>query len=462
MSFETSFAQIRFGCGLSPRRAAPRTLDAVFARLESADSAAAAHPITSFDDMLPTMLRERDLARQRRKGTEIESKEAVAALRGIRREMAGLRSHNLRQVLARVIDAEDGIRERLTYFWADHFTANGRGKGQVFASATAAYVDAAIRPRILGPFRELLIAAVTHPLMLVYLDQPRSFGPNSPAAARGKRQRGLNENLAREVLELHTLGVGGPYAQNDVRQLAELFTGLTFTPKQGFVFRANMAEPGAETILGQRYGGSKATLADIHAALADLAAHPDTARHIAWKLAVHFVSDAPDPALVDTLARRYMDTDGHLGEVTRALLEHPSSWDATRRNIKPPFLFIASTLRALGVDRQQVAAWKHGRIVKMLYQPMARMGQVWEGPAGPDGYAEEDMHWITPQGMAARLQWAMAAPQILAGSLPDPRAFVETALGPWVTPEVAFAAKAAETRWEGIALVLASPAFQRS
>jgi uncharacterized protein (DUF1800 family) len=307
---------------------------------------------------------------------------------------------------------------------------------------------------------------VTHPLMLHFLDQMQSVGPGSRAARKARekgraRQPGLNENLAREVLELHTLGVGGPYGQDDVRQLAELFTGLSFTPGEGFVFRPRQAEPGAETVLGRSYGGNPATLESIHAALEDIAAHPATARHVAWKLAVHFVADDPDPALVDHVAARYLASDGDLMAVYAALLEHPAAWDPRLANVKPPADFIASTCRALAVAPDRLGEKRLKLIRRVLLGPMAVMGQPWQKPGGPDGWPEEDGDWITPQGLAARMRWAMAAPALLRPDLPDPRAFVTTALGPFAGEPVQFAAKAAETREEAIGLVLSAPAFQR-
>lgn len=462
MAFNSTFAEIRFGCGLSPRVAAARSVDAMIDRLAGPDVMAARFPIEPFTAFQPKMIELRNLRVAKRKGT-MAPKEAREATATLRRGMRMTHLENLRAWIGRASVTEDGLRERLTYFWADHFTAQGEGKGPVMRYTPSAYVEEAIRPRVTGKFRDLLLAAVTHPQMLVYLDQFRSVGPNSTFAKRkGQEKRGLNENLAREVMELHTLGVGGPYAQNDVRQLAELFTGMTFDPKRGFNFNVRRAEPGAETVLGKGYGGGRAMMQDIHKVLADLARHPDTARHIAWKLAVHFVSDQPDPALTDALAARYMATDGDLLEVTRALLEHPAAWSEERPNIKPPFWFMASGLRALGLSQERLMGWDLRRVAWLIKQPMGRMGQVWEGSPGPDGFPEEDMHWVTPQGMAARLQWAMTAPIALTGKLPDPRKFVVQALGERASDTVRFAARAAENRYEGVALVLASPDFQRT
>jgi uncharacterized protein (DUF1800 family) len=307
-----------------------------------------------------------------------------------------------------------------------------------------------------------LVAVVTHPLMLHYLDQNTSAGPNSRAAARARRTSGLNENLAREVLELHTLGVNGPYTQNDVRELAALFTGLSYTAEDGFVFRKPYAEPGAETVLGQSYGGKAPRLDDITAALHDIARHPATAQHIAQKLAVHFVADTPDPALVQALARRYGETGGDLSAVYTALLDHPAAWAPERVNVKPPVDFIGSAWRALAVDPEVVEGLSLRDLRRTLILPLRDMGQPWQAPDGPDGWPEEDSFWITPQGLSARLRWAVSAPPVLCDPLPEPSAFAPVALGQGAVPDpVEFATRAAETPAEAIGLVLASPAFQR-
>ncbi|NHX27388.1 DUF1800 domain-containing protein, partial [Escherichia coli] len=268
------------------------------------------------------------------------------------------------------------LRERLVRFWADHFTA--LGKNPILRGLEFGYVEEAIRPNITGSFAGLLKAAVTHPMMLHYLDQARAVGPNAPGA---KGVRGLNENLAREVLELHTLGVGAPYAQDDVRELAELFTGMTVNSEQAFNFRPRLAEPGAEEVLGQRYGGATARLADIHAALDDLAHHPATARHIATKLAVHFVADLPDTGLVDHIAGTYAQTGGDLLACYGALLDHPAAWGAEAQKARQPFDFVAASLRALDAPMPE----GDKAPLRLFARPMAEMGQPIEGPIGPDG-----------------------------------------------------------------------------
>ncbi|MFW8594547.1 DUF1800 domain-containing protein [Cribrihabitans neustonicus] len=463
MAFDAELAALRFGTGLSPDLAPPASAGAMLSALEGPDRMAERFPVPGLDDALETS---REYVRLRRKMVKLRDQpgyeSARKTFRSFRREQAHMRLDWHRQRLLRWSRAEEGFRERLTLFWADHFTA--QGKAGAFRHLAAPYAESVIRPHLAARFEDMLSAAVTSPLMLHYLDQNRSAGPGSRRAERASssgRTAGLNENLAREVLELHTLGVGGPYTQDDVRQLAELFTGLTYTAKEGFTYQRGMAEPGAEIILGRSYGGGRPQLEQVLEALRDLARHPATARHLARKLAVHFLSDQPPDALVQHLEGRYLDTGGDLPQVYAALLEHPSAWQPELMNVKPPFDFIASACRALGVSEAGLAALKRGQVRRLLLAPLTVMGQRWEFSSGPDGWPEADSAWITPQALAARLRWSMSAPRRLLEPLPDPRVFAEAALGQYAGPRVEFAARAAETESEGVGLVLASPAFQR-
>jgi uncharacterized protein (DUF1800 family) len=228
----------------------------------------------------------------------------------------------------RALTTPAGLLERLVLFWANHFAVSIR-KGGLVTVLIGGFEREAIRPHVLGRFADMLLAVERHPAMILYLDNERSTGPNSPTGrARG---RSLNENLAREILELHTLGVDGGYTQTDVTSFAKAITGWTMTGARDadggrFVFRANMHEPGAQRILGRDYG--QAGEAQGRAVLADLAVNPSTARHIARKLAAHFVADQPPPALVAALAESFRRTDGDLKEVVRTLILHPDVWAA--------------------------------------------------------------------------------------------------------------------------------------
>jgi uncharacterized protein (DUF1800 family) len=460
--FASELAEIRFGCGLSPRHAPPASRAAMLDGLTGPDTMAAAFPVEDFDAFRARMRQDKinRVARKEAEGTpQYEAADQVydAYRKATRIAMAGWAGNHVQ----RRVQTDTGFRERLVDFWTDHFTAYG--KGGILIRAAPTLVEDAIRPHVAGRFDDLLFAAVTHPVMLHYLDQDRSIGPNSPlrarAAARGREGLGLNENLAREVLELHTLGVDGPYGQDDVRQLAELFTGLNFNDRDGFIFRPRMAEPGPETVLGRVYGEDEDGLDAIRAALSDLAAHPATHRHLAGKLAVHFVADTPDPDLVDALAAAF--ATGELMAVYDALLAAPAAWSPDLRNAKPPFGFVTSALRALDAPPDLFTGLRESHFRRAIIDPMAAMGQLWLRPAGPDGFPEEDENWFTPQGLSTRIQWAMTAPEALRLPLPDPRAFPDMALGGFANETVRFAASAAESQSEAVGLVLSSPAFQR-
>ena len=460
MPFSPQFAEKRFGYGLSPLVPPVASVEAMLAGLQGPDLMAQTFPIEDFATFRLRML-EAERARQNAKKVGRKSPEGVKFTKQARIANKFAREAKadwFMQSLLRRTRTPQAFRERLVAFWGDHFTA--QGKQGVIRRATSPYLEDAIRPNIAGRFADLLIAAVTHPLMLHYLDQAYSIGPGSAAVKNRKGQSGLNENLAREVIELHTLGVGGPYTQADVRQLAELFTGLSFKAQEGFVFRSDFVEPGEETVLGRTYGPAPG-MGPIHQVLEDLAVHPATAEHIARKLAVHFVSDTPDPALVEHLRAAYAASAGDLGEVYAALLDHPAAWQTDRLNFKQPEEFVSSALRALAAGPDELGALDEKQVIGFFYRPMRLMGQLYQQPGGPDGWAEEDEDWLTPQGLAARLEWSMQVPRKLFDSLPDPRSFVQQALGDDAPSSVIFAAEAAETRHEAIGLVLSSPAFQR-
>ncbi len=365
---------------------------------------------------------------------------------------------NARLELARAVDADDSYRERLVRFWADHFTVAARRTPQ--RPLVTPFADEAVRPHLAAPFARMLRAAITHPAMLGYLDQTGSVGPDSVFGQR--RNRGLNENLARELLELHTLGVDGGYGQTDVRQAALLLTGLTTTPDKGTVYLDNRAEPGAETVLGKRYGGpGKGRIEDIHQLLDDLSVHPATARHLSWKLAVHFVSDTPDPALVADLAAVWIRTGGDLLAVSTALTEHPAASRPALEKARQPFDFIVAALRALDVSGAEILAWRDPALRRFALAPMGAMGQTWQQPNGPDGWEEALDRWITPQALATRIDWAMQMPRRLRDELPDARRFADMALVGMADDDLVRLVARAETNVEGVGLVLASPLFNR-
>ncbi|MEM8631957.1 MAG: DUF1800 domain-containing protein, partial [Pseudomonadota bacterium] len=445
---ETDVAQIRFGYGFRPQ-AKPLSRAALYDAAAGPDRAVAQYPGLSLDAALGMGRAFREAGRDRRNGVlgaERRYEGAQSALRGAVAD-------GLRTTLARVLASGAPLRERLTWFWADHFTVAPQNP---LSRATAlSFADDAIRPHLFGPFAGMLKAVLRHPSMLVYLDQFQSIGPQSRAARRSGR--GLNENLARELLELHTLGTGSGYTQTDVRAAAELLTGLSVDPNRGFVFRPFAAQPGAETVLGKTYGSGKpADIADIDAFLDDLAVRPETARHIARKLAIHFVADDPPEALTQDLEAAYRDTEGDLGAVTRVLLDHPETDRAPLRKVKTPFEFIASALTALGFRDSDLDRTNARALQRLVTRPLAVMGQPFMRAPGPDGWSEDPAHWITPQGLATRISWSVAVAARLGQRAGDPRFFLNRTLGDVAGAPLRFAVSAAETQAEGIAIVLAS------
>ncbi|MFT3996734.1 MAG: DUF1800 family protein [Asticcacaulis sp.] len=342
-----------------------------------------------------------------------------------------------------------GFHERLVMFWANHFAVSA-DKGLPLRVLAGAYEREAIRPHIAGRFRDLLVAAERHPAMQTYLDNDSSIGPNARANRNGKR--GLNENLAREILELHTLGVNGGYTQTDVTSFAKVLTGWgvdrTGQSRDGFRFNANAHEPGKHTVLGKSYGddGEQQGLR----VLDDLAKHPATAKHIATKLVRHFIADQPPPALVDLITRRFTDTQGDLSEVYAALLSAEESWSAPRSKLRTPQEFTLAAMRGLDVGMQP----------QRLTQTLRVLGQPLWQPPGPNGFSDLASVWTTPEGLNNRLDLAYQMGERLAERI-DPRAFAEDRLKGLITETTRRSVALAETRPQGLALVLLSPEFMR-
>lgn len=448
-------AAIRFGYGPSAAYPGPSDAAGLLAALTREDLGARAYPVPSFAAMQPDLVAFQEARRDRNKGMDPARGERFKRARNV---LVAANREALRARLLRAVMSPEGFRERLVAFWADHFTV--RDKRMPFSNLPSVHVEDAIRPHVAGRFAEMLTAATVHPAMLAYLDQDRAVGPASPG---GKRQgRGLNENLAREVLELHSLGVEGAYTQADVRQFAELLTGLTFNFRKGPLFRPNMAEPGAETVLGEVYGGEdRARIEDIHAALEDIAAHPATARHIARKLAVHFISDTPPGDLVETMARAYTDNDGALMAVYAAMLGHPAAWAPVGAKLRQPWDFVIAALRATGTTEARLLALRRQDIRRFIAEPLAQMGQPFQQPPGPDGWPEEAAAWINPPGLAARLTWARNIGKLHDAPLPDPGALMALTLGDGASRSLVQAVPRAESEAAAVALILSSPDFNR-
>ncbi len=343
-----------------------------------------------------------------------------------------------------------GFAERWALFWANTLSVSATK----FPSAVfmGPYEREAIRPNVFGPFEDLLVAAETHPAMLVYLDQAQSVGPNS----RNGQQTGagLNENLAREIMELHTLGADAGFTQSDVTELARALTGWAMPrAREGetekvFNFYPRLHEPGPRTILGKTY--AEGGLDQGQAILRDLANHPATARRAAKRIASHFVSDTPSPALVDALERAWIDSGGDLAVVARVLVQTPESWAAEPAKFKTPYEFVVSTHRALGTSPQAVQG---------LQIPLVEMGQPAFSAPSPEGWPDTAADWAGPDAIVKRFEWAKVVGTRSAQK--DPVATAEAALGARMGERTRQTVARAESRAEGLTLFLMSPEFQR-
>jgi uncharacterized protein (DUF1800 family) len=352
--------------------------------------------------------------------------------------------------------------ERLVHFWSNHFAVSVSKPG--LAAFAGAFEAEAIRPHVLGRFEDLLLAAERHIAMQLYLDQASSVGPSSGFAPRGagqgQRRPGLNENLAREIMELHTLGVRSGYSQADVTELARAMTGwgvagygrgsrLDKAEPGTFLFRQQVHEPGPRTILGKTYGepGEGQALA----VLRDLAASPATARHLAGKLAQHFAGDTPPPALVDRLAAAFTATRGDLASLYRALIDAPESWAAAPAKFKTPWEWLISAMRGTGY--RSLGGIAVGPTLVQLGQP------VWR-PGSPAGYDDVAASWIGPDALLRRVEVAQRIASRLGDDF-EPRALASKILPGAVGPATAGAIAQADSVATGIALLLVSPDFQR-
>jgi uncharacterized protein (DUF1800 family) len=348
------------------------------------------------------------------------------------------------------LGAEIGFLERLVWFWSNHFCVSA-DKGNV-RQICGAYEREVIRANVLGRFSDMLLAAESHPAMLIYLDNARSIGPDSIAGLRQKR--GLNENLAREILELHTLGVRTVYTQEDVTRFANVITGWTFVPFRQdpvrggeFEFNPRMHQPGAQTVIGRSY--PDAGMQQGRDLLAALARHPATAKHVAAKLARHFVADEPPPTLVEQLAKRFLATQGDLKEVTKALVAAPEAWEAPRAKLRRPGEWVVGMLRAAGITPPDIGPVMQAH--NLLGEPLWR-------PSAPKGFADESAPWL--DGLAQRLDIANQFARRL-GAEADPREVFEQALAPVASSETRQAVLRAESRPQALALLFMAPEFQR-
>lgn len=472
---DASIALNRFGLGARPDEAVPdaprRWLLDQFARWQPCPGTLATAPTSrtvaaGFARYMTQVRQLRQTAVAPAGGMTSPDTDAVKQARQIaRRDAQGYYAGAVAARATAALLTPAPFVERLVHFWANHFAVSADKLDVIGLAGTLEFE--AIRPHVLGRFGDMLSAVERHPAMLLYLDQAPSVGPNSPigtrVAALGKRKVGLNENLAREILELHTLGVGTGYTQADITEFARAMTGWTVAGlAQGpasrlpglqgepgaFAFAPALHEPGDRTIMAKRYAQSGE--AQAQAVLADLAAHPATARHLATKLARHFAGDTPPPAMITRLETAYLHSNGDLPTVYRALLDSPEAWTPQPAKFRTPWEWSIGCLRAMGYREMQPSP-----IVGLLGQ----LGQpVWR-PGAPAGYDDIAASWAGPDALLRRVEaaerFASRATEI------DARQLAGRLFPAALSPATAQALTRAESPGQALALLFVSPDMMR-
>ena len=360
--------------------------------------------------------------------------------------------------------------ERLVHFWSNHFAVSvDKRPARLFA---APLEREAIRPHVTGRFADMLLAVETHPAMLLYLDNARSVGPNSMLGRRiamrlarnGDMDKGkaggLNENLGREAMELHTVGVNAGYTQADVTEFSRALTGWSVPfprdfangkqPQSAFVFRANAHEPGSRRVMGRTF--AEGGVEQGKAILEFLARQPATAKHLSLQLAQHFVSDDPPQSLVERMAKSYLEHDTDLAAVYRTLIDSPEAWEAEARKFKTPQDFVISSLRAAQIDL--------GDRPQPVLALLQNLGEPMFDPRSPAGFTDNSANWIDADGLWKRVQAAEAISARVAQTNAQPLAFAQDILGPLLDEDTAQAIQRAESARQAHATLFASPAFQ--
>jgi len=349
--------------------------------------------------------------------------------------------------------------ERLVYFWSNHFAVSI--DKNVVAGVAGSLEREAIRPHVLGSFRDMLLAVEQHPAMLLYLDNQRSVGPNSQAAQRAARRDrtvGLNENLAREILELHTLGVDAGYTQTDVTSFAKVLTGWSIGLDAGqlmqgkvgeFQFRPQVHEPGSQTVFGHRY--AQADMAQGVAVLTDLATAPPTARHIATKLARHFIADDPPPRAVAQIAKAFEKSGGDLPQVYQAVIACQEAWEPSQIKFKTPQDYVVSIYRGLELPVTD-------RPDSIL--PFATLGQRQFAPGSPAGWPDRSADWDGASALMKRIEFVDALSQALS-SPPKVADLGPQLLGATYSDETRTSIARAANEAQALTLLLTSPEFLR-
>lgn len=372
VSFQT-MAAIRFGYGFKPGEPVPSDKRALLEQVRVGAASAPLFPIGGIEARRKAIADAADALQAIRKGNAADP-DKRAAENAMYRRLGEMSQRDIDARIAQAVFSPNGFYERLASFWVNHFSVSLQ-KTQQMRLIVPLFEAEAIRPNIGKPFPELLKAVTRHPAMLIYLDQAQSIGPDSQVGL--KQKKGLNENLARELIELHTLGAGSGYSQTDVRSAAMVLTGIALD-RQGLTaeFKPGMSEPGSHAVLGVGYGAKPRSEADYLAMLDNLALHPKTAQHICRKLVAHFIADQPPQPMIDVMADCWNNTKGDLSAVYATMLDHPDAWSGEGAKARSPFDFVVAGLRALNLPRNPLA---DSAAIPSL--TVADAGQGMEGPA---------------------------------------------------------------------------------
>jgi uncharacterized protein (DUF1800 family) len=420
--------------------------------------------LASSEKVLQEFFGQREERKAERKTRKKEPAPDAAGVVGSIRKT--LLPHYLAQAEARArmaIRSAASFHERLVQFWTNHFAVSV--DKPICLGLAGTLENEAVRPNVTRRFIDLLRAVEKHPAMIAYLDNQYSVGPNSSLARTAARRRAaagrkidINENLAREILELHTLGVNGGYTQADVTTFAKVITGWSIGGGQGplaggvpgrFHFRENVHEPGAQTLLGKTY--RQEGIAQGEAVLADLAAHASTARFLASKLVRHFVADDPPGACVDRVAEAYRKSEGDLPTMYRALIACDAAWTSAGSKYKTPQDFAYSAYRGLAVEPKEQ---------RTLLTPFELLGQRPYSPGSPAGWPDTSRDWDGADALMKRVEWTVA----LAGRVASthaPQSAAQDMLGPLATEQLLDSLNRAASSAQGLSILLLSPQFLR-
>jgi uncharacterized protein (DUF1800 family) len=457
----SAIAANRFGLGARPRELADiGSMPREWLRVQL-QGAAPLLETAGLEGSAQTLARALQLRHEAREAKQTGAENAAPQLQRVAQLLRPVYVGEASARFAQAVRSERPLLERLVQFWANHFAVSV--DKHLLAGLAGAFEREAIRPHVLGRFADLLLAVETHPAMLVYLDNHLSVGPHSIVAQRGARraatrQPGINENLAREILELHTLGVGGGYTQADVTTFAEVLTGWSLGGERArfaggepgrFLFRPELHEPGAKAIRNVRYADSG--FSQGVAVLNDLARAPATAQFLATKLARHFVADEPPPALVARLAAAYSASEGDLPTVYGALIEAREPWEEGLAKYKTPNDYITSAYRGLELPVEDGAA---------ALAAFELLGQRTWQPGSPAGWSDRSADWDGASALLKRIEWADGIGARL-GSRSDAQQAAPQLLGANLAPVTRSALGHAASAGQATTLLLASPEFLR-